>query len=63
MIGAGAIVSRDIPSNSVAVGIPARVIKTLEEYRASELAQGDDTKQMPPDQKRRYFVEKFGKAF
>lgn len=28
-IGAGSIVSRDVPPYSVAVGIPARVVKTL----------------------------------
>lgn len=32
VIGAGAVVSRDIPDNSVAVGVLARVIKTTEEY-------------------------------
>ncbi|MDE5872131.1 MAG: capsule biosynthesis protein CapG [Muribaculaceae bacterium] len=32
IIGAGAIVTKDIPNNSVAVGIPARVIKTADEY-------------------------------
>ena len=32
IIGAGAIVSKDIPDNSVAVGVPARVIKTADDY-------------------------------
>ncbi len=32
MIGAGAVVTNEIPDNSVAVGIPARVIKTADEY-------------------------------
>ena len=27
-IGAGSVVTKDIPSNSVAVGCPARVVKT-----------------------------------
>ncbi len=32
VIGAGAIVSRDIPDNSLAVGVPARRIKSADEY-------------------------------
>ena len=31
VIGAGAVVNRDIPANCVAVGNPARVIKTIAE--------------------------------
>lgn len=32
IIGAGAVVTRDIPDNSVAVGIPAKVIKSADDY-------------------------------
>lgn len=32
IIGAGSVVTHDIPSGSVAVGVPAKVIKSLTEY-------------------------------
>lgn len=39
IIGAGSIVSKSIPSNSVAVGIPAKVVCTFEEYYAKRQKQ------------------------
>jgi acetyltransferase-like isoleucine patch superfamily enzyme len=42
VIGAGSVVSRDIPSASVAVGAPCRVIKSIDEYRESVDAKGMD---------------------
>jgi len=32
IVGAGSVVSKNIPDNSVAVGVPARVIKTMNEF-------------------------------
>jgi acetyltransferase-like isoleucine patch superfamily enzyme len=37
VIGSGSIVSRSIVSNSLAVGTPAKVIKTIEEYKSGVL--------------------------
>jgi len=33
IIGAGSLVSKDIPSNNVAVGIPVRIVCTLDEWK------------------------------
>ena len=33
IIGAGSVVNRDIPANSVAAGVPCKVICTIEEYK------------------------------
>jgi acetyltransferase-like isoleucine patch superfamily enzyme len=39
IIGASSVVSKDIPNNVVAVGVPAKVIKTLEEYEQKALKE------------------------
>lgn len=36
IIGSGSVVTKDVPSNSVAVGVPAKVICSLDEYLLKE---------------------------
>ena len=54
IIGCGAVVTKDIPSNSVAVGVPARVIESVEQYRKKVRKDVVFTKGMDSGEKRRY---------
>lgn len=40
IIGAGSVVTKNIPSDSVAAGVPARVICSLDEYYEKNLQKG-----------------------
>lgn len=41
-IGAGSVVTKDIPSNSVAVGSPCRVVMTIDEYYQKRLQRCEE---------------------
>jgi acetyltransferase-like isoleucine patch superfamily enzyme len=62
VIGAGSVVTRDIPSNSVAVGVPARVIKSVSAYKEKAVADGAMTKLLSPEAKRQFYEHLFGSA-
>ena len=59
IIGCGAIVTKDIPDNSIAVGIPARVIETVDEYKEKHIQSFDHTKGLSRLQKESYLKRKF----
>lgn len=57
IIGCGAVVTKDIPDNSVAVGVPAKVIETIDEYVEKNKDKYIDTKNLSAKEKRD-FLEK-----
>lgn len=58
VIGAGSVVNKDVPDNVVYAGVPARFIKTIEEYKGKILKEMIETKGMN-EQDKRAFLEKY----
>ena len=59
IVGCGAIVTHDIPDNSIVVGIPARVIESVDEYYEKNRSRFVYTKQMTNKEKRKYLMQYF----
>ena len=57
IIGCGAIVTRDIPCNSVAVGCPARVIETISEYVEKNRDRFIFSKRMKQNEKKDFLLK------
>jgi len=52
VIGAGSVVTKDIPPDSVAAGVPAKVIMSLADYEKKKLAQHIPVRGLPHDQRK-----------
>jgi acetyltransferase-like isoleucine patch superfamily enzyme len=61
VIGAHSVVSKDIQSNVVAAGVPAKVIRPINEYIGKCFNNGDNTKKMSYNAKKSYFINKYSK--
>lgn len=59
IIGCGAIVTKNIPDNSIAAGVPAKVMGTIEEYEQKHKNDFLHTKNMPENEKRKFLIELF----
>jgi acetyltransferase-like isoleucine patch superfamily enzyme len=60
IIGAGSIVTRSIPDNSVAAGVPARVIKSTDEYLKGAEAKSLHFGHLSAKEKAQALKEHFG---
>ena len=60
VVGAGAVVTHDLPSDCVAVGAPAKPIRSIDEYWQTVEPLLVPTKLLPPEEKRRFLEEHFG---
>lgn len=59
IIGVAAVVTKDIPDNSIAVGVPARVIESVDDFYEKYKNDFDFSKEMSPKEKRNFLVKKF----
>lgn len=60
VVGAGSLVRGDVPSDSVVAGVPARVVSTLDDYRARVQERAIDTKGLDREAKRAAVEAHFG---
>lgn len=59
VIGCGAIVTKSIPDNSVAVGVPAKVIETVYEYYEKNNGNLVSSKEMSSEEKKKFLQKKY----
>lgn len=61
VIGCGTVVTKDVPSNSIVAGVPARVIESVDEYKEKVLQKCVYTHSMSPEEKRSFLTNKYMK--
>ena len=59
VVGASSVVTKNLESNAVYAGIPARKIKNLDEYLPKALSDGVPSKLMSPRNKRQFLDKWF----
>ena len=61
VVACGAVVTKDVKPNSIVGGVPARYIESLDEYADKARRKGVPTKNMTPEEKKKYILEKISK--
>lgn len=59
VIGAGSMVTKDLASAGVYAGVPAKYVKSIDEYMESSIEKGISSKKMNSEEKRSYLIGLF----
>ncbi len=59
IVGCSSVVTHDIPDNSVAAGVPARILRSLDEYREKNARDFIPTRDIPSGGKREYLLDRY----
>ena len=62
IVGCDAVVTKDIPDNSIAVGVPAKVIQTIEEYEQKHKDHFAHTKYLSGAEKKAFILQNIKKG-
>lgn len=59
IVGCGAVVTKNLPSNGIYAGVPAKLICSYDEYLEKHKNDFDYTKKMSKKEKREYLIKKY----
>lgn len=59
IVGCGAVVTKSVPDNTIVGGVPARKIKSIDEYYEKHKDTFDFTKGLSSDEKKQYLYKKY----